>query len=55
MRLESEHATHQRAPLGLAGEALEHRLVPEVNAIEIAYGQRYRRQCGGRCAVGEQH
>src|SRR6266702_3897725 len=55
MRLERQHATDQSAPACLADEALEHRPVPEVNAVEIAHGQRDRWQRGVGSAVGKQH
>ena len=55
MRFERQHATHQSAPARLADEALEHRPVPEVNAVEIAHGQRDRWQRGVGSAVGKQH
>src|SRR6266700_2870154 len=44
-----------RAPARVAAEALEHRPVPEVNAVEIADRQRDRWQRGVGSAVGKQH
>src|SRR6266702_2738495 len=55
MRFERQHAADQSAPARLADEALEHRPVPEVNAVEIAHGQRDRWQRGVGSAVGKQH
>ena len=55
MRFERQNAADQSAPARLADEALEHRPVPEVNAVEIAHGQRDRWQCCGGSAVREQH
>ena len=55
MRLEGEHAALQ-APRARAGEeALQHRLVPAMDAVEIPHGERNRRQQRGGGAVGQQH
>ena len=55
MGFERQHAAREAAPARLVRKAREHRLVPEMNAVEIADGQRDRWKRGGGGAVGKQH
>ncbi len=55
MRLEREHAARQAALACPGAEALQHRLVSAMDAVEIADGQRNRRQHRIGTAVGKQH
>src|SRR5207302_7836635 len=55
MGLEREHAARQTALARPGAQALEHRLVAAMDAVEIADGQRNRRQHRIGTAVGKQH
>jgi len=53
--LESQHAADQGALARFAHEALEHRLVAAMNAVEITDRQRDRRKLRIGSAMGKQH
>jgi hypothetical protein len=55
MGLEGQHAALQAAPGGLGAHALQDRLVPPVDTIEVAYGQRDGNGDGATGAAGHQH
>src|SRR5258708_6696598 len=55
MRLEAEYAAREAALARPGAEALQHRLVSAMDAVEIADGQRNRRQHRIGTAVGKQH
>src|SRR5438309_10920803 len=55
MGLEREHAARQAALARPAEEALQHRLVSAMDAVEIADGQGNRRQDRIGTAMGKQH
>ena len=55
MRLEGEHARDERARRRRPAQTIENGLVTFVHAVEIADGQRDRRQCCSARTTSDQH